>query len=166
MRVIAGPVPCLSPAGREISENLHRAELTALERDKLVAEWVELTGEKVPQSGAVCSGGRGNKEGIREAARQLPVSGDTEKAREHQIARALKVASLSPEAQDAAREVGRRLDTDRNARQNRTEVTHGNAYCAHTALEYGRNRKVLGDGGGRPEASIISQGQLGQARDG
>ena len=36
----------------EISENLHRAELTALERDKLVAEWVELTGEVSPQSGA------------------------------------------------------------------------------------------------------------------
>jgi len=96
----------------EISENLHRAELTALERDKLVAEWVELTGEsQVPQNGAARP--QYEKRGIREAARQLPVSGDTEKAREHQIARSLKVASLSPEAQDAAREVG--LDDNRTA---------------------------------------------------
>ena len=28
----------------EIAENLHRAELTALERDKLVEEWCELSG--------------------------------------------------------------------------------------------------------------------------
>ena len=79
----------------------------------MIEEWVELTGEKVPQSGAVCSGGRGNREGIREAARQLPVPGKTEKAREHQIARALKVASLSPEAQDVARSAG--LDDNRSA---------------------------------------------------
>lgn len=29
----------------EITENLHRAELTAMERSKLVAEWAELTGD-------------------------------------------------------------------------------------------------------------------------
>lgn len=68
-----------------------------------MAEWVELTGEKGPQSGEVFKGGRGNRGGIIEAARVLPVPGDTEKAREHHIARALKVASLSPEAQDVAR---------------------------------------------------------------
>lgn len=90
----------------EISENLHRAELSVQERAKLVAEWVELTGEKVPQVGAVCAGGRGNREGVREAARQLPVPGNTEKAREHQVARAIKIASLSPEAQAVAVETG------------------------------------------------------------
>ena len=67
-----------------------------------MAEWVELTGEVSPRSGAKPQGGR-PESGIRLAARQLPVPGDTEKAREHQIARALKVASLSSEAQDAAR---------------------------------------------------------------
>lgn len=78
----------------EISENLHRAELTALERSKLVAEWVELTGEKVGQVAQV-SGGRGNKEGVSEASRQLGVE-------RTDVRRALKVASLSPEAQEVA----------------------------------------------------------------
>ena len=102
--MVAGPAPVCPPAGWEISENLHRAELTALERDNLVAEWAK------PQGGRPESG-------IRLAARQLPVSGDTEKAREHQIARALKVASLSPEAQEVAREVG--LDDNRSAGEKR-----------------------------------------------
>ena len=47
----------------EISENLHRAELTALERDKLVAEWVELTGEVLVQDEPkpqTAGAGRGN----------------------------------------------------------------------------------------------------------
>lgn len=74
--------------------NLHRAELTALERDKLVAEWVELVGDKPGQVAQVC-GGRGNKEGVSEASRQLGIE-------RTDVQRALKVASLSPEAQDAA----------------------------------------------------------------
>ena len=89
----------------EISENLHRAELTALERDKLVAEWCELTGEDLNQPESV-SGGRGHKSGQREVSRQLGLS-------QPDVHRALKVASLSPEAQDAAREVG--LDDNRSA---------------------------------------------------
>lgn len=46
----------------EIAENLHRAELSALERDEHVAEWIRLTGEKLRQPDAV-SGGRGNGRG-------------------------------------------------------------------------------------------------------
>lgn len=89
----------------EISENLHRAELSVLERAKLVKEWVEMTTEnQVPQVGAAKP--QYEQRGVRLAARQLPVEGDTDKAREHRIARDLKIASLSPEAQDAAREVG------------------------------------------------------------
>ena len=49
----------------EIAENLHRADLTALERSEMIAEWVRLTGRgvpptrrKLPQVGDV-SGGRG-----------------------------------------------------------------------------------------------------------
>lgn len=41
----------------EIAENLHRAELTALERGKLVEEWRELTCEKVVQLGPPLKGG-------------------------------------------------------------------------------------------------------------
>lgn len=97
----------------EISENLHRAELTALERSAMVAEWVELTGVKVGQNVQVCSGGRGHREGISEAARQLPVEGKTDDAKRKNVERAIKVASLSPEAQEKAKEVG--LDDNRSA---------------------------------------------------
>ena len=54
---------------------------------------------KVAQLGPVSVGGRGKKGGIREAARQLGLS-------EADIRRAIKVASLSPEAQQTAHEVG------------------------------------------------------------
>jgi len=91
----------------EISENLHRAELTALERDKLVAEWVELTGDQSEQSVPIESkreDGKGHRpeSGVRLAARRLPVEGKTDDAKRMNVVRALKVASLSPEAQDEA----------------------------------------------------------------
>ena len=102
-----------SPRGHvEISENLHRAELTALERDKLVAEWVELTGDVSGQNDQKPQGGR-PEGGISLAARQLPVDGKTDNAKRLNVSRSLKVASLSPEAQDAARESG--LDDNRSA---------------------------------------------------
>ena len=54
---------------------------------------------KPRQLDAVSAGGRGKKGGIREAARQLGLS-------EADVRRAIKVASLSPEAQQAAYELG------------------------------------------------------------
>ena len=54
---------------------------------------------KPRQLDAVSAGGRGKKGGIREAARQLGLS-------EADIRRAIKVAALSPEAQQAAHELG------------------------------------------------------------
>ena len=59
---------------------------------------------KPRQLDAVSAGGRGKKGGIREAARQLGLS-------EADVRRAIKVASLSPEAQQAAHEVGNRWAT-------------------------------------------------------
>ena len=72
-----------------------------MERDKLVAEWCRLVGreDKVAQLAPVSLGGRGNKSGEREAARQLGLS-------EPDVRRAIKVASITPEAQQAAHEVG------------------------------------------------------------
>ena len=66
-----------------------------------VAEWCRLTGkeDKVAQVGPVSLGGRGNKSGVREAARQLGLS-------RQDVERAIKVASITPEAQQAAHEVG------------------------------------------------------------
>lgn len=89
----------------EIAENLHRAELTALERDEQVAKWVELNAAKVSaQVEAKPQGGR-PESGVRAAARELGL--EKEDAR-----RAVKVASLSDEAKEAAREAG--LDNNRS----------------------------------------------------
>ncbi|MET4800849.1 ParB N-terminal domain-containing protein [Bradyrhizobium sp. LB11.1] len=98
----------------EISENLHRAELTALQRDEQIARWIELTTIKPEISGddakpvqlAQVSGGRGNKGGLSEASRELGVE-------RTDAVRAMKVAALSPEAKAAAKEAG--LDDNRSA---------------------------------------------------
>lgn len=92
----------------EIAENLKRAELTALERDQHIAEWVRLTTEreKLLQVEAVSKGGRGKEGGERRAARELGLN-DT------QVHRAVKVASLAPEAKETAKEVG--LDDNQSA---------------------------------------------------
>lgn len=81
----------------EISENLHRAELTVLERSDQIARWAELA-SKVLQ--LATPGGKQPKEsGIRKAAREL----NKELTEVH---RAVKVASLTPEAKQAAQERG------------------------------------------------------------
>lgn len=88
----------------EISENLHRAELTALERSELTAEWIRLTTAQSSQPETIegrRSDGRGHRPqgGVNAAARELGIS----KADAH---RAVKVAALSPEAKEAARDAG------------------------------------------------------------
>lgn len=93
---------------REIAENLHRAELTAAERDEHLARWIELTESKqkvLRQLDAKPQGGR-PEGGIRAAARELGIS-------EADARRAVKVASLSDEAKQAARDTG--LDKNRSA---------------------------------------------------
>jgi hypothetical protein len=74
----------------EIAENLHRSELTALERDRHVAEWIRLTEEsdRISAQPEPKKNGRGRPEsGVRRAAREIGV--EKEDAR-----RAVKVASL------------------------------------------------------------------------
>lgn len=84
----------------EISENLHRAELPQMERDRLVAEWKALIRrDKVSQLATPSGGRQPADEAIRETARQLGLSKDD-------VHRAIKVASITPEAQQAAHEVG------------------------------------------------------------
>lgn len=90
----------------EIAENLHRAELSKLERDENIAEWVKIVDEiKVAQSAPV-SGGRGNEGGLRAASRELGIE-------RTDAQRAVKVAGLSDEAKDEARERG--MDNNRTA---------------------------------------------------
>jgi ParB family chromosome partitioning protein len=91
----------------EIAENLHRADLTALQRDEQIARWIELSEamQVSPQVVAKPKGGRPDG-GVRRAAREIGVN--REDAR-----RAEKVAALSPEAKTVARETG--LEKNRSA---------------------------------------------------
>jgi ParB-like chromosome segregation protein Spo0J len=96
----------------EIAENLHRAELTKLERDDNIAEWIKIT-ERIQSSQFAKNesrrdDGRGHRAegGIAAAARDLGLDKDD-------AHRAVKVASLSNEAKEAARETG--LDNNRSA---------------------------------------------------
>lgn len=82
----------------EIDENLFRAEVTALERADLMKERVRLVGENVAQIGPPC-GLQPREQGIRKTARDLDLS-------RSQIQRDLKVASITPEAKEAARAAG------------------------------------------------------------
>ncbi|MCO5092642.1 ParB/RepB/Spo0J family partition protein [Bosea sp. (in: a-proteobacteria)] len=92
----------------EIAENLHRAELTSLERDEQIADWVRLNAKKeevaqlVPPSGGV----QPKDKGFRAAERELGIG-------RMDASRAVKVASLSEQAKAAAREAG--LDDNRTA---------------------------------------------------
>jgi ParB family chromosome partitioning protein len=104
----------------EIAENLHRAELTALERAEHISLWIRLRGEsgedrpcgqaddKLGQVGSVseldeaaqaapppAQGGRGREGGVRAAARELGISRtDAQRAvhRVHRIAPAVREA--------------------------------------------------------------------------
>lgn len=79
----------------EISENLHRAELTVVQRSEQVARWAELAGRVLRQLDA-----KGRPEsGNRKAARELNIP-------EPEVRRAVKIASLTPEAKAAASENG------------------------------------------------------------
>jgi hypothetical protein len=87
---------------------LDRAELTSLERDRLIAKWVRLTEAENSESGEkVKKKARGRPEGgIAKAARQLPVKGETEEAKRKTVERALKSDRLLPGAEDAAKAAG------------------------------------------------------------
>lgn len=90
----------------EISENLHRAELTAIERSEMTAKYASLCEQKVSrQVDAKPKGGR-PESGGRKAARDLGVS-------EPEIRRAKQIAALAPEAKEAARDEG--LDDNQSA---------------------------------------------------
>lgn len=89
----------------EIAENLHRRELGEIERAELLARWVEMVDRRPDQSAQVAQietskreDGRGHRKpgGVSKAARDLGLPRD-------QVARAVKIASLTPEAKAAGR---------------------------------------------------------------
>jgi ParB family chromosome partitioning protein len=80
----------------QIAENLHRAELTALERAEHIAEWVRLTEKEVSAQVAPKPQGGRPESGIRAAARELGIE-------RTDAQRSIKIASIIPEAKEAAR---------------------------------------------------------------
>lgn len=90
-----------------LAENLHRAELTRLERDEQIARWVELTEAKgvSAQVDQKPQGGR-PEGGVSAASRELGIQ-------RMDASRAVKVASISERAKEAARQAG--LDDNRSA---------------------------------------------------
>jgi hypothetical protein len=81
------------------------------ERADHISEWVRLTnGRQVGQivqpvlADGRKAGPQHQKHGITQAARELPISGDTDEAKRKNVERAIKIAGLAPEAKEAARE--------------------------------------------------------------
>jgi hypothetical protein len=86
----------------EISKNLQMAELTKLERSDQIAEWVKLCDEereKVSSQLETKPAGGSPEEGKRTAARELGLDND-------EVNRSVKIASITPEAKEAAIDVG------------------------------------------------------------
>ena len=92
----------------EIAENLHRAELTVQERADHIAEWVKLTDETVKAQVAPLEPHKRGRpdQGINSAVRELGI--DRTEAQ-----RAVKIASIEPEAKAAAKDAG--LDNNQSA---------------------------------------------------
>jgi ParB/RepB/Spo0J family partition protein len=89
-----------------ISENLHRTDLTPLERAEHIAEWIRLTKAKADASQVGTHEKAGQKPGgVNAAARELGVS----KSAAH---RAVRVAGITPEAKKAAVEAGLKAQAD------------------------------------------------------
>jgi hypothetical protein len=91
---------------QEIAENLHRSELTALERDTQIGRWAELTAVKASQVETPLGGRQPSEKGVRKVANDLGLD-------KSDVQRAVKVASISPEAKRAAHVAG--LDENRTA---------------------------------------------------
>jgi ParB family chromosome partitioning protein len=100
----------------EIAENLHRAELTTLERAEHISQWIKLRGER--GAGASCDqaddkldqvvpvseliparGGRGREGGVRAAARELGVS------RTDALRAVQRVDRIAPAVREALRDI-------------------------------------------------------------
>ena len=77
-----------------IAENLHRAELTKLQRAEQIEEWRELCAQ-VRKNSAPVGGKQPNEAGFRSTAEALGVDEKT-------VRNAAEIASITPEAKEAA----------------------------------------------------------------
>jgi ParB family chromosome partitioning protein len=92
-----------------ISENLHRTELTYLERSQYVAEWVNLVMDLEAEAGHYVhpiGGHQPHELGIARAARWLAPEGTAFQAQRKSIERLFKISRITPEAKKAALESG------------------------------------------------------------
>jgi ParB-like chromosome segregation protein Spo0J len=84
----------------EISENLHRAELTKLERSEHIEEWRKLSEQEAKGAQLAHPGGKQpHDEGVKKAAEALGVT-------RREVERSRDIANITPEAKEAAREAG------------------------------------------------------------
>ena len=101
----------------EIAENLHRREITALERSELQAAWVEIvearkrdaqSAELRPIEKKQRADGKGHRKpsGINQAARDLGIPRST-------LQQSVRIAKLSPEAKAEAKKL--KLDNNQDA---------------------------------------------------
>jgi ParB/RepB/Spo0J family partition protein len=97
----------------ELAENFFRAHRTALEEAKYIEEWVRRVPESVLRQDVAKPNGGRPEGAITKAARTLPIKGKTQKALRKRIERGLKIASMSPEGEAAAKKAG--LDNNRAA---------------------------------------------------
>jgi len=80
----------------ELSENLHRAELTVTQRAEHIEEWRRLAVEKGRQLDAPSGGHQTHDRGLKKTARELGVS-------EPEVRRSEKIAALDPAAKAEAK---------------------------------------------------------------
>jgi hypothetical protein len=92
----------------QLSENLHRAELSVQERAEHIATWIRLTEAKAGQvvQLQIRSNGRPLDRGVAKAARELPIAGPSDDAKRKTVERALKIDAMTPEAKEAVAKAG------------------------------------------------------------
>jgi ParB-like chromosome segregation protein Spo0J len=94
----------------QLAENLHRKELTVLERSEQIKQWIELAGI---DGQVVSKSGPGRPEGlVARAARALP-QGRSAAAREKNVRRALLIERIDAQAKEMLRKAG--LDDNQQA---------------------------------------------------
>jgi ParB-like nuclease domain len=82
----------------KISENLHRNDLSAMDRSQAIRDWNSWL-NKPGQDGQVFAGGRGNLGGLAAASRATGIS-------RQELRRAIKISAIETEAKDAIRSAG------------------------------------------------------------
>jgi ParB/RepB/Spo0J family partition protein len=83
----------------EIAENLHRAELSNIEKAECIEDWRKITNRQASHDVTPSGGKQPTEIGIRKTAEALDVSHET-------VRRARQIASIDDEAKDAATKVG------------------------------------------------------------